>query len=108
MTGDVATLSGAELRAIAEAADLRDERRANCLQALYSGPSLGAFAPGAPPLPALSREILAASLCPCALAGFSVAGLLRSAIGYAAGRLPSEVVDGVVVAVLGRRQRDQL
>jgi hypothetical protein len=108
MTGDVATLSGAELRAIAEAADLRDERRTNCLEALYAGPALGAFAPGAPPLPPTSRLILTAAMCACALAGFSVAGLVRSAEGYAAGRLSAEVVDGVVVAVVKRRDRGSL
>ena len=103
-----ALTKGAELRAIAEAFDLRDQRRANCLEALYRGPALGAFAPGAPPLPPTSREILTSAMCACALAGFSVAGLVRSAEGYSAGRLAAEVVDGVVVAVLARRERGEL
>lgn len=105
---DLAELSGPELRAIAEVADLRDLRRANCLAALLSGPSLGAFAPGAPSLPPTSREILTSAMCACALAGFTTAGLVRAAEGYSCGRLPSEVVDGVVVAVVARRERGSL
>ena len=103
-----AELSGADFRELAGLADIRDQRRANTLEALLRGPTIGAFAPGAPPLPPTSREELTSAMCACALAGFTTAGLLRSAIGYAAGRLPSEVVDGVVVAVLGRRERGQL
>jgi hypothetical protein len=101
-------LPGAELRALAEGADLRDKRRANCLEALLRGPVIGAFAPGAPPLPPLSREHLQAALSALALAGFTTAGLLRSATGYAAGRLPNEVVESAVVAVLARREKGTL
>jgi hypothetical protein len=101
-------LPGAELRALAEAADLRDQRRANNLAALYAGPVIGAFREGAPPLPPTSREILTSAMSACAFHGFSTAGLVRSAEGYAAGRLPAEVIDGVVVAVLERRERREL
>jgi hypothetical protein len=101
-------LPGAELRALAEGADLRDLRRQHCLEALYAGPIVGAFKPGTAPLPPTSREILQSAMSACALAGFSTAGLVRSAEGYSAGRLPAEVVDGVVAAVLARRERGEL
>jgi hypothetical protein len=101
-------LPGRDLRELAGLADLRDQRRSNNLQALYAGPVIGAFKPGAPRLPATSREILTSAMCALALHGFSTAGLLRSAMGYAAGRLPSEVVEAAVVAVLRRRERGEL
>lgn len=100
--------SAATLRELAGLAEVRDRRRANCLDALYSGPVVGAFREGAPTLPPTSREILMSAMSACALAGFSVAGLLRSADGYAAGRLPPEVIDGVVSAVAARRGRGEL
>ncbi len=100
--------AGAELRELAALADLRDQRRANNLEALLRGPALGAFAPGAPPLPPTSPEELGSAMSALALRDFSVAGLVRSAEGYAAGRLPAEVVDRVVVEVLGRRKRGEL
>ena len=43
-----------------------------------------------------------------ALRGFTVAGLLRSAEGRSAGRLPPEVVDRIVIDVLARRNRGEL
>jgi hypothetical protein len=101
-------LAPATLRELAGLAELRDQRRANCLDALYRGPVIGAFEPGAPPLPPTSREILQSAMSALALHGFSVAGLLRSAEGYSAGRLPAEVVDGVVAAVVARRERGEL
>jgi hypothetical protein len=101
-------LPGAELRELAGLADLRDQRRANSMVALYRGPVVGGFAPSAPPLPPISREILTSAMCALALHGFSTAGLVRSAEGYSAGRLAAEVVDGVVVAVLARRERGEL
>jgi hypothetical protein len=100
--------SAATLRELVGIAEMRDRRRANCIEALHAGPVIGAFAPGAPPLPPTSREILTSAMCACALAGFSTAGLLRSASGYAAGRLPGEVVDGAVVSVLRRRERGEI
>jgi hypothetical protein len=107
-TLDFATITAVELRELAGLADLRDQRRQNCLEALYRGPVIGAFREGAPPLPATSREILQSAMSALALHGFSVAGLLRSAEEYSAGRLPTEVIDGVVAAVVARRERDQL
>jgi hypothetical protein len=100
--------SGATYRELADAADRRDQRRANNIKALIAGPALGAFSEGGPPLPPTSREILTSAMSALALEGFSVAGLLRSAEGYAAGRLPAEVIDGVVVAVVARRERKEL
>jgi hypothetical protein len=101
-------LPGATLRELAGLADARDERRSNNMAALFRGPVLGAFAPGAEPLPRLSREHLLSAMSACALHGFSIAGLVRSAEGYSCGRLPSEVCDGVAVAVVARRDRGQL
>jgi hypothetical protein len=101
-------LPAATLRELAGLADLRDQRRANNMVALFRGPVVGAFAPGAPPLPRLSREHLLSAMSACALLGFSIAGLVRSAEGYSCGRLPSEVCDGVVVSVVARRDRGQL
>jgi hypothetical protein len=100
--------SAATLRELVGLAELRDQRRANNLAALYAGPVIGAFREGAPPLPPTSREILRSAMSACALRGFSTAGLLRSATGYAAGRLPSEVVESAVVAVLARREKGTL
>ena len=101
-------LPGADLRELAGLADLRDQRRLNCVAALHNGPVVGAFAPGAPPLPPISREIVMSAMSALALHGFSIAGLVRSAEGYYCGRLPSEVCDGVVVSVVARRDRGQL
>jgi hypothetical protein len=101
-------LPGAELRELAGLADARDRRRSNNLQALYGGPTPGAFASGAPSLPRLSREIVQSAMSALAFHGFTVAGLLRSAEGFAAGRLPPEILDGVVAAVAARRDRGQL
>jgi hypothetical protein len=103
-----ADLSADALRQLASLRDLRDLQRANCLQTLLRGPALGAFGPDAPPLPPISPEVLADAMRPLALAGFSVAGLVRSAEGYNSGRLPPEVVDRVVVGVLSRRKRGEL
>jgi hypothetical protein len=103
-----AELSGADFRELAGLADIRDQRRANNLEALLRGPTIGAFAPGAPPLPPTSREELMSAMSALALRGFSIAGLLRSAEGFAAGRLPPEVLDGVVAAVAARGDRGQL
>jgi hypothetical protein len=100
--------SAATLRELAGIAEMRDLRRANCLAALYARPVVGAFKPGAPPLPATSREILTSAMSALAFRGFTTAGLVRSAYAYAAGRLPAEVVDGVVVRVLRRRERGEL
>ena len=107
MTG-LATFSAADLRQLAALADLRDQRRSNNLAALYRGPTPGAFAPGAPPLPPTSPEELESAMSALALHGFSVAGLVRAAEGYVAGRLPSEVVDRVVIDVLARSRRGEL
>jgi len=104
----LAEMSAADLRELAGLADQRDQRRANCLEALYAGPALGAFREGAPELPPTSREILTSAMSALALEGFSVAGLLTAAEGYSAGRLPAEVIDGVVVAVVARRERKEL
>jgi len=101
-------LSAQDLRELADLADLRDTRRANNLQALYRGPTLGAFAPGAPPLPPTSPEELGSAMSALALHGWSIRGLLRAAEGYSAGRLPSEVVDRVVATVVARRRRGEL
>ena len=101
-------LPAATLRELAGLADQRDQRRANNLAALYAGPVLGAFREGAPPLPSTSREILTSAMSALALKGFSVAGLLRSAEGFSAGRLPAEVIAGVVATVATRRERGQL
>jgi hypothetical protein len=43
-----------------------------------------------------------------ALRGWSVAGIVRAAEGFSAGRLFPEVVDRVVVDVLARRKRGTL
>ena len=103
-----AELSGADLRELAGLADLRDLRRQYNLEALYAGPALGAFAPGALPLPPLLPEQLDSAMAALALRGWSVAGLLRAAEGFSAGRLFPETVDRVVVDVLARRDRGQL
>jgi len=94
-----ATLTGPDLRELAAAADLRDKRRANNLAGLYGIPTLGAFSPGASPLPPTSPEELGSAMAALALRTWSVGGLLRSAEGYAAGRLPAETVDRVVIDV---------
>ena len=104
----LAELAGADLRQLATLADARDARRQNNLLALLNAPTLGAFRPGAPPLPPTSREIVMSAMSALALHDFSIAGLLRSAEGFAAGRLPAEVVDGVVATVVARRERGQL
>jgi len=101
-------LSEADLRQLADLARLRDQRRANCLATLYQGPALGAFAPGASPLPPLLPEQLESALRALALHGFSVAGLVRSAEGYSAGRLPPEIVARVVNDVLRRTRSGAL
>jgi hypothetical protein len=103
-----AELSGAVLRQLAGLADWRDERRANNLAALYAGPALGAFREGAPPLPPLLPEQLDSAMAALALRGWSVAGLLRAAEGFSAGRLFPETVDRVIVDVARRRARGQL
>jgi hypothetical protein len=108
MTATLTELSAADLRELASLADLRDRRRANNLEALYRGPALGAFTEGAPPLPVTSPEELGSAMSALAFRGFSVAGVLRSAEGYSAGRLPPEVVDRVVVDVLARANRGEL
>jgi hypothetical protein len=104
----LAELSAADFRELASLADLRELRRRNNVGALYAGLALGAFEDGAQPLPPLDREQLASAMSALALRGFSTEGLLRSAEGYSAGRLPSEVVDDVVVDVLRRRKWGQL
>ena len=103
----LAELSAADLRELASLADLRDQRRANNIETLYAGLALGAFEDGQP-LPPLEREQLTSAMCALALRGFSPKGLLRSAEGYSAGRLSSEVIDDVVVEVLRRRKWGQL
>ena len=108
VVNDLATFSGSDLRELAALADLRDQRRTNNLQALYRGPTIGAFVPGAPPLPALSPEELGSAVSALARHGWSIVGLLRGAEGYSAGRAPSEVIDRVVVDVLVRRRRGEL
>jgi hypothetical protein len=105
---DIPHMTGAELRDLAEAADLRDRRRENCIETLCRGPVVGAFAPGAPPLPPLPREVLVSAMSALSFHGFTVEGLVRSAAAYAAGRLPPEIVDGVVISVLRRRTRGEL
>lgn len=101
-------LSEADLRQLADLARLRDQRRANNLEALYRGPALGAFAPGASRLPPLLPEELGSALRALALRGFSVAGLVRSAEGYSAGRLPHEVVCRVVDEIVCRTRSGAL
>ena len=101
-------LNSADLRELASLADLRAQRRANNLEALYRGPVIGAFLEGAPPLPATSPEELGSAMSALALRGFSVAGLVRSAEGYSAGRLPPEVIDRVVIGVIARQKRGEL
>jgi hypothetical protein len=104
----LAELSGADLRQLASAADLRDQRRANCLATLYQGPTIGAFAPGASPLPPLLPEQLESALCALALHGWSGKGLARAAEGYTAGRLPPEIVCRVVNDTIRRRRAGAL
>jgi hypothetical protein len=104
----LANLSGPELRALGEAADLRDLRRQHNFEALLRAPTLGAFAPGAPALPPTSPEELGSAMSALALRGWSVAGIVRAAEGFSAGRLFPEVVDRVVVDVLARRKRGTL
>ena len=101
-------LSAQDLRELASLADLRDKRRAHNTEALYRGPTLGAFAPGAAPLPPTSPEELGSAMSALALRGCSVAGLVRSAEGWSADRLPPEVVDRVVIGVLARQRRGEL
>jgi hypothetical protein len=104
----LANLSGPELRALGEAADLRDLRRQHNFEALLRAPTLGAFAPGAAPLPPTSPEELGSAMSALALRCWSVGGIVRAAEGFSAGRLFPEVVDRVVVDVLARRTRGQL
>jgi hypothetical protein len=107
-TQQVSTLSAQDLRQLASLADLRDSRRANNLQALLRGPTLGAFAADAPSLPPTSPEELGSAMQALALRGWSTRGLVHAAEGYSAGRLPPETVDRVVVEVLRRRERGEL
>src|ERR1035441_456084 len=68
----LANLSGPELRALGEAADLRDLRRQHNFEALLRAPTLGAFAPGAAPLPPTSPEELGSAMSALALRCWSV------------------------------------
>ena len=101
-------LSESDLRQLADLARLRDQRRANNLEALLRAPALGAFAPGAPPLPPLLPEELASALSALALRGHSAKGLARAATGYTAGRLAPEIVARVTNDVLRRRRSGAL
>ncbi len=101
-------LSEADLRQLADLAHLRDQRRANCLEALLRAPALGAFREGAPPLPPLLPEELESAMCALALRGWSGWALARAAEGYTAGRLPPEIVGRVVNDVLRRRRAGAL
>jgi hypothetical protein len=104
----LADLPAGVLRELAAAADLRGRRRANNLEALLRGPALGAFAPGAPPLPPLLPEELESAMCAGALRGWSGPGIARAAAGYTAGRLAPEIVARVVNDVLRRRKAGAL
>ena len=101
-------LSEADLRQLADLARLRDQRRANCLEALLRAPALGAFREAAPPLPPLLPEELESAMCALAFRGCSGRGLVRAAEGYSAGRLAPEVITRVVNNVLRRRRRGDL
>jgi hypothetical protein len=104
----LATMTGPDLRQLASLADLRDLQRLNRLEELLRGPTIGAFTEGAPPLPPLLPEQLDSAMAALALRGWSVAGLLRAAEGFSAGRLFPETVDRVVVDLLTRRARGEL
>jgi hypothetical protein len=95
----LAELTGSDLRQLASIADLRELQRRHAFEALCAGPPLS----GSLPLGPLSAEILEAAMS--CLAHWSTPGLVRAADQYAAGRLPQEVVDRVVVDVI--RRRDQ-
>jgi hypothetical protein len=97
-------LTAADLRELASARDFLDQCRQNNLEALLAGPALGAFAPDAPPLPPLLPEQLDSAMRALASRGCSGKGLARAAEGYAAGRLPPEIVARVVNDVLRRRK----
>ena len=104
----LAELPAATLRELAGLADLRDQRRANNLEALLRAPTIGAFREGAPPLPPLLPEELESAMCALAFRGCSGKGLARAAEGYAAGRLWPEIVARVVNDVLRRRRAGAL
>jgi hypothetical protein len=97
-----AELSAADLRELTAAADLRELRRKHSFEALLNGPPLS----GLTPLGPLSPEILTSAMS--CLAHWSVAGLVKAADQYAAGRLAPEVVDNVVTDLVARSDRGEL